>query len=216
MSENNIKQPPDFFRIIRNAQPIAFLASLCLIIATFSFTNFQAVYSNAVIAAFSFIFSFIFSTLIQLKWVQEDKFFIRATRSGAYFFLGVGVLYLLLIAVEFGKTLPQMFSLIQGWWSTFIGGALFYPVYFMLKKIETKRGADLYYEATLAILTALGATGIFIMGVNALTETFFGQRYLTEMPSLIFALGGVGVFVIFERFIKIKKQFKKGQSLQSN
>ena len=84
----NEKFSDDFYNKLKNSQPLAFLASLCMVVAAFTFTNKELpdVYQNAVSAAFSFIFSFVLSIISQIFGKKlDDKRFDLLTKIGIYF-----------------------------------------------------------------------------------------------------------------------------------
>src|ERR1700687_5401102 len=148
-----------FYECLKNAQPLAFLASLSIVIAAFTYTNIKVpnVYVDAVIASFAFLFSFIFSLISQLYKPEviifdlqkgEDKYsnifvdyFLGFCRYGVYFFLIIGIIYLLLVAFEFSKTHLQLYSILFAWAEFFVGTmtlALGVKALTFIKRLEVK------------------------------------------------------------------------------
>ncbi len=210
VDEKETKIPLDFFGALRNAQPIAFLASLSLIIATFTFTNFPNVYSNAIIASFMFIFSFVLSILIQIKIVKErlsaNEPFWTLIRVGTYFFLAMGIIYLILIAVEFGKLQQQIFLLTKGWYWAFFGVFIIYTASQTIKKLNNLHGYDFTIDAALSIVAVLFGIDMSVMGLNALFHSFLGVEPLPMSKFTIFTAMVLAVLVYIKLVLRRKKK----------
>ena len=107
----------DFHTVIRNSQPMAFLASLSIIIAVFTFQkeDLPNVYPNAISGAFSFIFAFVTSILFQLLPPKGLYRLVLYFKFATYFFLGVGILYLLFIALAFSEDVDKISQTVSAW-----------------------------------------------------------------------------------------------------
>lgn len=106
---------------LKQAEPMAVLASLSIVISVFTFDkqgDFQNIYNYSTTATFMFILSFIFSTLSNLLYIRGSNAEFEQIRMilmklGAYFFLSIGVLYFVLIAYEFGLKDSKIFDFVK-------------------------------------------------------------------------------------------------------
>lgn len=189
------EEPPkksSFYDSLKNAQPLAFLASLSIVIAAFTYSNEKLpnVYVYATLASFTFLFSFIFSMISQLyrpeykiSIIESPPGFIRAykdlfilfSRSGVYFFLIFGIIYLLLVAYEFTKIHLQLFNVLIGWLQLFTGTVAGYAVIKLLTKIKRTK-VRITRNATFVIFMA----SAFSASCIVLAVSNLGKAYLTH------------------------------------
>ncbi len=119
----------NFYDFLKNAQPLAFLASFSMIITVFSYPqeDLESIYQNAAMAASLFVISFVFSMMSQFLIIKEESeknepsFYPELIRYGTYFFFAIGSVYLILIVVEFGKNFESLFVIFISWISLFVG-----------------------------------------------------------------------------------------------
>lgn len=108
-----------FYDVLKNAQPLAFLASVSIGIAVLihaampTMEQEETIYNYAISAGSYFLFSFIVSLVYQLiEFPERTKQFLRWTRN---FLLVIGILFLLLIVFTFSIKIPQILSVPMGW-----------------------------------------------------------------------------------------------------
>lgn len=219
MDERKKKFNENFYVFLRNAQPLAFLASFSMVLAVFAFPNtaFASVYSNAAIASTMFIVSFVCGLLSQFLIVREEEegykepySLFELIRYGTYFFLAVGVIYLLLIAVEFGKSLPPIFNTVAAWsWlftAALTAGIAKQTLKSIIKKEQKPKFIALF---VICISLCYSVTG-FIIGFNWLLSSFIKFQldvaYLTYFNIVIVGIFA-GVIFIWSRII-IRKRNK--------
>ena len=139
MNESN--KSFDTLNALKHSEPLAFLASLSLIIVAFIFPerlHLVAIYNDSLISGFMFIISFVFSIVYRLyKYVPQRYQYPIANKFlgfGVYFFLGVGIFFLLLVAYEFGKEQTQIFALVKIFFLLFVGVFLVYIIVMDIRK----------------------------------------------------------------------------------
>ena len=133
---------------LKKAEPLGFLASLSLVISTFTFGgegNIYRIYSYSVVSAFMFIFSFVSSIFNQyLKSVESNNPIINimqaVTNFGKCFFLVIGLISLILIAIQFGQSQPQISTITGSFLGSFICIMLIWVFLERLKKAIEQRG----------------------------------------------------------------------------
>ena len=107
-----------FYDALKNAQPLAFLASVSIGIAVLIHAiptpQLPVGIDNYAISAGSyFLFSFIVSLVYQIvEFPKRTKQFLRWTK---HFLLVIGILFLLLIVLTFSIKIPQIVTLPMGW-----------------------------------------------------------------------------------------------------
>ncbi|AJW71746.1 hypothetical protein [Nitrosopumilus adriaticus] len=183
-----------FYDFLKKSQPLAFLGSFSMLIAVFAEPNdgMEAVYQNAAMASFVFIFSFIFSLLSQFAIQSEEKEGIEPTfipeflRYGTYALLGIGILYLVLTILEFKENFPALDGIIVGWVSLFIGIVWLYSVkgfYLSIKKSTNFFGPIFKIVGVFAGISA--ACSLIIIGGSEI----FSAMYGIEIPWIfVFAM----------------------------
>ena len=129
----------EFYSALKNAQPLALLGSLSIVIAVFSTENYSEIHSYAIIAGFMFIFSFISSLFYQLIFVKEGglRQFVRWT---VYFFLIIGIAQLLRVAVGLSTTIPQIMSFVLAWVFLAMSLAWIIPLRNLIKQLRLEHG----------------------------------------------------------------------------
>lgn len=167
-----------FYDALKNSQPIAFLASLSMVIATFSYSNHELpnVYTNAVLASMTFLISFVLSLIDQIN-LENDRD-IPVVHWGKFFFLAVGILYLIVVAVEFSKSLTQIYYIFSGWSSIAIGGS--FLVSLLSKKGRLKPSS---YEKQSEYKYIELCWSVFSMGFIILGLLIIGQGFITYPTS---------------------------------
>lgn len=139
MSDKEINNQ-DFYCALKNSQPLAFLCSLSIVIAIFATPEkYSGIHTDAVIASFMFIFSFISSLCYQLIFVKEGELrqYVRWT---VYFFLIIGIIQLVRIAGGFSSTIPQIMSFVIGWMFLAISLAWIIPFRNLIKQLRLEHG----------------------------------------------------------------------------
>jgi len=196
-----------FYDFLKRSQPIAFLASFSMLIAVFAFPNegLETVYQNAAMAAFMFVFSFIFSLLSQLAIYSEKKEEIEPTfipeiiKYGTYFFLILGIAYLVLIVLEFKESFPALPEIVRGWGTLFIGVAsLFFVKAFFLSIKKPKNFIPILFRIFGVVTGFIAAGAIFAQGMSKIFGAMFGidLHFQIEFHLLILTLINGSVFAL--------------------
>jgi hypothetical protein len=179
----------DLLKAIKRAEPLAFLASLSLVISAFSFQglgNLSKIYGYSVVSAFMFIFSFLFSIaahyLILTKITQRLdpylKILQRIMNFGIYFFLIIGMLFLILIAYQFGQSQPQIFTITYA----FLGSFIFYmsiTIFFKLvKELVKGSGSPIFY--LIEIIALVGVIFVSSLSISSVVEAILDLKGITR------------------------------------
>jgi len=196
-----------FYEYLRDAQPLAFLASFSIVIAVFAFPNqkFNSVFEFAASASAMFLISFVVSLIGRMAHYREtiEKSFgttyTELTRYGTFFFFGMGVFYLILILLEFSKTLSSI-SLIASGWLPLLGG--FGILVWGRKKIVNELKGSIIEKILSISMIGLTAT-LFIHGsrvmIKALMKTdivpanYFVPIYYAEFAFLAIIIVTIGI-----------------------
>lgn len=211
-----------FYTFLKDAQPIAFLASFSMIIAVFAFPNvqFNSIYKYAAIASSMFLISFVFSLISRVAIVREKEenversYYTNFTRYGTFFFLSVGFVNLGLIVVEFSNSVQSIKFWIWGWLSLFLGLIILYyrwnPASAILKK-KNFRSLD----SLLTISAILFAGSNILNGVDNLSRAFFNFKLLAGMFEtwhvVFFAISAILVII----FLVSQNKKTKGKIIVS-
>ncbi len=199
-----------FYESLRKSQPIAFLASLSMVIAAFTHSNNDTVgvYNSAVLATIMFLLSFAFSLFDQLfpKNPKEDNTW---RTGGKYFFFAFGILFLGLVAYEFGKPLPQASTIAVYWIAIAVGISFLITVIKEIGKHDPTRYGKTWQHkivqscGTIASLSIIGIGIVPI--VNDLVTIKMASGTVTQIQ---FILGFSAAFFFILEFIFIKQYFK--------
>lgn len=204
-----------FYDALKNAQPLAFLASLSIVIAAFTYNikDLPQVYPNAISGAFSFIFAFIFSIVSQILRDKDWSKLVFYLQLGTYFFLGVGILYLIFIATAFSEKITQIPQTFLAWSYGFIGIASTLSVWRDLKKIKMKKQLLFFDKLTLPV-SVLIASAAWFATFAKLTSAIVGIQIDDKIILSIFTgglatLGGFllcrDIFLIIKRVLHKRK-----------
>jgi hypothetical protein len=197
--ENNGIFSESFFAL-KKAEPLAILASLSLVISVFTFdhrTDFGNIYNYSVVSTFMFLFAFMCAIIPKgktKKSILSDMLY----TSGTFFFLAVGLIYLVLIAVEFGKENAQIISLAASWFLSFIGGASFYAAYKIYhEEIKNKTTTETKVFSYVSIIASC-ILGLFmaIMVAGLLLDTYLGIKLGSFIPFIIIIAISFGLFFL--------------------
>ena len=166
-----------FYIALRNAQPLAFLASISIAIAAFIHSTTQPIgqtFDYAIIAGSMFLFSFIASLVYQVIRINEE--FTQYVRWSQYFFLALGIVYLLLILLNFSQSIPQIIELVLGW--VFLVGGISYviPLRRRWNRIKNKKGQFIHVGFIIAILFIMSA--LFL--INAFDPQIFPKAIINH------------------------------------
>jgi hypothetical protein len=203
------KLHPKFINLIKDVQPIAFLASLCLIIATFSQSEFGNAQVYAIAAAFAFLCAFLSSILVKL--MQEFAFAIMS-----YFFTGAGAVLLFLVTLEYAKINPVLSSVISlSFYLVFVMALFLVPTFYYtaklahnrLKKAVSARLALTYFPPYIGsfLMLVSSAFAIYFQVVGIKTPEFINILFFPGIALFIF---GMSVVIIHEQRLKKKKKTK--------
>lgn len=205
MSEPSINV--DFLNFLKRSEPIGLLASLSLIVATFTYGHkeFFSIYNFSVTSSFMFLISFIFSLFYQgsiksnlIERYNKNAFFSLIfqfhlfLKFGTYFFLGFGIVLMLLVMFEFGKLQPSIFVVFP------YLGMLFFAYYFFvlwlknLKLRSNKKKFDLVnygsYVAIIALsMFAAARVGESLFNVAGISDFIF-SIYLKILGPILFVV----------------------------
>jgi hypothetical protein len=203
----------DILDWLRRAEPIAVMASLTLVIAAFSFGNNlpYPIYSNSVISSFMFIISLFFyigfellqhNTKLQssLREHIKEEFRILVLKIplyGCYIFLSLGFIYLLAVALEFGKEQLQILSHLKTFFFLFLTFILLY----LTVKAYSQKGDLLKPKNIVGILgITYFLSFVIVYTFDAILESVYGSISfdLTALPILgKYVLPLLGIMTFF-------------------
>lgn len=197
-----------FYDAIKNAHPIAFLASLSMAVAVLSESteSLKSVYDNAILAAIMFLSSFLLSLTDKLgQKTDRDEYF----KYGTYFFFAVGIFYLIRIGYDFSKTVPQVVSIFSGWVVLAMGISFLTTV---VRK-QGKFNPTLYKNNSnfriIQILGCSSASGFLFSGLVFVGKGFFNLTIDPPISEYLFLPAGVSFALIFVEIFVIEKTLKK-------
>ncbi|MDE1768991.1 MAG: hypothetical protein KGI28_00375 [Thaumarchaeota archaeon] len=150
-----------FYDALKNSQPLAFLASVSIGIAVLihQIEEFSSVYNYAIIAGSMFLFSFIASLVYQLIPLSDETK--QKVRWSQYVFLGLGIMYLLLIVLNFSQKITSIMTLVFGWGFLAMGISYIIPLkkqWSTLKKEKSK-----VVEVIFTIIVLFGLSLLFFV-----------------------------------------------------
>ena len=198
---------PLFYNALKNAQPLAFLASFSIIIGIIAYGNdeISKIHQDAIIAGVMFILSFIMSLLFQLFPQSGLSSLARYTK---YFFVAVGIFHLLYIVVTFGADIDKIPIFVAGWLFFALGIVTFLRGYARQKTLLMKKKLFLINYKISPIISGLG---FLIIGIPALFVAFTGEVLPFDWSWLLYIgmpLGAFGFFLeILTDQIILKKYY---------
>ena len=185
----------DILDALKKAEPLGFLASLSLVISAFTFDgvgNIYKIYSYSVVSAFMFIFSFVFSISNQyFKSVESYYLAIGleepaitiilrvVTHFGIYFFLSIGVIFLILIAYQFAQSQTQISIITGAFFGVFVFSMGTYESIKKLKGAIEQRGKISLLDITDIGMSIFG-TLVTVSFIIIVIEAIFEIEDLTE------------------------------------
>lgn len=187
---------------------------MSIIIAVFTFERdgLPNVYPNAISGAFSFFFAFVTSILSQILIKDLHKLGLYL-RFATYFFLGVGILYLLFIALSFSEDVEKINQTLQSWAYGIIAISSTILVWRNIKKLRNKQNLSLYQKSTLPILGLITAAAW--LATAAKLSTAVANIPLDDILFLSILLGGLSVFGTLSMsndiLLIIKKKIQKSK-----
>ena len=191
-----------FYVMLRNSQPLAFLASFAIVIAAFTFSNtsLPKVHENSVIAAVMFLISFSLSMCDQTSKKQ-----VTSIQYGKYFFFGSGMLYLVFVAMDFAKSLPQISDIVLGWLTMAVGVS---SIPSMIKRTEffQKRTDPTRKDKSIGIGIAMSSFGIIVLGVIIASKAFVNYEIYTLPIAIVVMLGTIPMFIFSFSRNKVKQK----------
>ena len=194
MAYNREQQNKRFYDALRNSQPLALLCSLSFIISAFTFEKIPTVYDNAVPAGIMFFLAFFFSLLEQTiigTTSDNDHPFIHWSK---FFFLGLGIIYLGLIALEFSES-EQIGGIMIGWILILLPAPMYLSSIYDIKKLFEKNRIKTRFEIPIIIIGFLGAISFSIFGLSLLSNSMLETSF--ELWYLFFVGGGLmGIAVL--------------------
>ncbi|HKG87448.1 MAG TPA: hypothetical protein VKA95_03915 [Nitrososphaeraceae archaeon] len=196
----------DLLRALKKAEPLGFLASLSLVISTFTFDgvgNIYKIYSYSVVSAFMFIFSFVSSIFNQyFMSVESNNSIISSmrvvTNFGIYFFLIIGLIFLSLIAYQFGQSQTQISIITGAFFGSFVFIMGIWVLVKRLKKAIEQRGKISFSAMADIGMSVIGilvvATFIIIIveaifEIEDLTKNYLKLMFIFIGPLLGFYIG---------------------------
>jgi hypothetical protein len=208
-----VQDPSLFLKLLKQAEPVAVLASLSLVITVFTFENqdtFQTVYNYSVVSTFMFIFAFVAAVVRNLRIISSERFYSGLATFAFYFFLGIGIIHILLIAVEFGKQHLQIYSFVYGWVFSVIGGMGAIGSTKTLKKYKNLQGSDRSFQVAYFFGFFFVGVGGFGVASNLLTLAFTGSALNIGQELFAFTIMGgfsaIGFVKITEDGVKAAKR----------
>jgi hypothetical protein len=183
----------DLLKALKRAEPLGFLASLSLVISAFSFEglgNLYKIYDYSVVSAFMFIFSFLFSIVtdcfISTKISQRYPILripiLRILQAilnyGIYFFLIIGILFLILIAYQFGQAQPQIFTITNAFLGSFVFFILVISLFKMKGSVRAS-GSLIFYLIEIVII--IGVILVASLSISNIIESVLDIKGITIM-----------------------------------
>jgi hypothetical protein len=216
-----VSEPVLFLKLLKQAEPVAVLASLSLVIAVFTFEHqdiFQTVYNYSVVSTFMFIFAFLSAVVRNLKFIKSDAMYSGVSSFAFYFFLAIGMIYMLLVAIEFGKQHSQIFSFVNGWLFSLAGGMCAFAVIRILKRLETRQGLKRVFEFAYLLLFGAIAVASFTISATWLILAFTGIELSINPVTLVLIVASgfaiVGGVKTIEDTIKIVRNRTTSRSTE--
>jgi len=194
-----------FYDALKNAQPLAFLASFSIIIGIISFSNIELskIHQDAIIAGVMFILSFIMSLLFQLFSKSGLADLAKYTK---YFFLAVGIFHLLHIVTTFGSLIDKIPIFVAGWLFFVLGAVTFIQGYTRQKTVLMKKKLFwINYKLSPIIM----GSGLLIIGIPALFVAFTGEILPFDWVWLLIIGIPLALFGMVLRMISEQLIFKK-------
>jgi hypothetical protein len=194
------KNSLDFLNLLKKSEPLGLLASLSLVIAAFTYQpqELHKIYNFSVTSSFMFLLSFLFS--IGYQWAKTVKLveryegkdsviplFYLLLRFGTYFFLGFGILLMLLVMSEFAKFQSSIVAIINSCLILFFG-FLVIRIIFNLIKNRTSNKKPL----TIDLINLVSCIAIIL----------FSSLQIALILEALFDLSGIHKF-LFTFFIYI-------------
>ncbi|HJR84987.1 MAG TPA: hypothetical protein VJ772_06415 [Nitrososphaeraceae archaeon] len=206
-----------FLDFLKRSEPIGLLASLSLVVATFTYGNleehpeFLPIYNFSVTSSFMFLISFLFSLFYQAsiksnlveRYVKNFFFsllfqFHMFLKFGTYFFLGFGIILLLLVMFEFGKLQPSIFVVFPFLGLFFFGYFVFAMWFINLKnKSNQKKKFDLVNYGSLIIFVAYSLYAAAKVGESLYAVTGIGQFVFSILINIISPIAFVIIIIHF-------------------
>jgi len=205
---------PDFYDALKKAQPLAFLASFSLIIGIISSsdtsTSIPDIQSDAILAGFMFIFSFITAVVSQIT--KKSVLISRFTRFSQYFFFTIGIIYFLFVALKFSETLLQIPTIFTGWLIIFLGIGLFVRIYPIKRKLW--HGIKMLNEIEDKICYPTMGLAFFILGGSFVASALFQQNFdWVTIVVLSLSVGISGFLLLFAcemfRFVQLVRRMRR-------
>ena len=188
----------DVLKALKRSEPIIILASLSLAIAAFTFQKrevvlIQAIYNFSVISGFMFIFSFVCSiidyllkTTSRLQDVR-NSFFGQIPILATYFFLAVGIIFLIAIAYQFGQEQPQIFAITKTFLFSIFSVLFLYAIILIVKRPRHNNVQWLKENAVEILPLLVVGQLFFIMSIDSILESIYGQSNI-DVISIGFVL----------------------------
>jgi len=183
-----------FYEALKKSHPIAFLTSLSMLTTVFSATNLPAIYNNMVMATMMFLISLVLSLMDQFFPGKDPSLSTDIVRYGKFFFLAIGILYLISIAFEFAKDLPEISTMFFGWIIIGVGFSFVSPVVTRIGKFRSKDYPDKRKFRLLIYIGYGSGAGFIIAGIMYILNAFAKNKLSNEV--LLYIMGGLILFSI--------------------
>lgn len=185
-------QKPSFYEALKNAQPLAFLASFSMVIGILAFSNNDliSIRQDAIVAGFMFIFSFVMSLISQL-FGRHNYGLNQLAKYTIYFFLAVGIFHWLLIAITFSSEILKIPKLLGAWIFFLLGGGIFVRAY--TAKIHPAFKNDKFLFIYHKLAPGLAGFGMLFMGIIFLFIIFTNYELPFDWPWVLYIGLGIGL-----------------------
>jgi hypothetical protein len=197
------KVHPQFLDAIKDAQPLALLASLCLVIAAFSYDEFTNAQGYAIGAAFAFLYAFLVSVCFKIISTPSLALF-------SYVFTAVGMILLYLVIQAYSSINPFVGSVID--LSSRIGLSIFgglFPLYYII--IRARRDLEnKIADRTVLIKHALPCVGFSLILVSSSFSIYYGF-YRIKIPELMNTLVYLGIALALIGYFPIIHEQRKAR-----
>lgn len=205
MAESN------FLQFLKKSEPIGVLASLSLVVATFTFEEgqFGSIYNYSVTSSFMFLTSFVFSIFYQwlpsnfMKQYPSAGILNKLLQFGTYFFLSLGIILMLFVMIEFGKLQSQIFAILGSFIALFLGYLVIVVVIRELKNRLIKKT-----PMQISLINAISyfmITFFSVIAIGNIVEALFNlsgiRKYLVMLD--IYLIGPVAMVIFISYLIKI-------------
>ena len=191
-----------FYNSLKNSQPIAFLASLSMVIAVFAHNNIPSVYSSAIFATVMFVISFCISLWDQMYLKENPRN--EAFYYGKIFFFGFGVFYLIKIALDFSKDTSEIGHIVLGWSLIAVSLGFYRPIVQKIGKFIPENYPVKNYKI-IQTIGFLASSSFLIIAIPYVLPSIVDVKFDANLVTYCTIIGFSLVLLFIVEIILIKK-----------